>query len=79
MTGLGRMQLGEHTIQSLQSSLDQGADLIEFDVQITRDHVPVIYHDWQVSETGLDIPIHAMTFKQVSFDQLEPYLTLVKM
>ncbi|KAF3017163.1 Glycerophosphocholine phosphodiesterase [Neopestalotiopsis sp. 37M] len=64
MTGLGRMQLGEHTIQSLQSSLDQGADLIEFDVQITRDHVPVIYHDWQVSETGLDIPIHAMTFKQ---------------
>ncbi|KAH8198616.1 hypothetical protein TruAng_007206 [Truncatella angustata] len=64
MTGLGRMQIGEHTVQSLQSALDQGADLIEFDVQITRDRVPVIYHDWQVSETGLDIPIHAMTYKQ---------------
>jgi glycerophosphodiester phosphodiesterase len=68
MAGLGRMQIGEHTIQSLQSSLDQGADLIEFDVQITRDGVPVIYHDWQVSETGLDIPIHAMTYKQVRQD-----------
>jgi glycerophosphoryl diester phosphodiesterase len=60
------MQIGEHTVQSLQSALDQGADVIEFDVQITRDRVPVIYHDWQVSETGLDIPVHAMTFKQVS-------------
>ncbi|KAM0807364.1 putative GP-PDE domain-containing protein [Seiridium cardinale] len=64
MAGLGRMQIGEHTVQSLQSALDHGADLIEFDVQITRDRVPVIYHDWQVSETGLDIPIHAMTYKQ---------------
>lgn len=66
MSGLGRMQIGEHTIQSLQSALDQGADLIEFDVQTTRDRVPVIYHDWTCSETGLDVPIHAMTFNQVS-------------
>lgn len=70
MAGLGRMQLGEHTIQSLQSSLDQGADLIEFDVQLTRDSVPVIYHDWSVSETGLDVPVHSMTFKQVSITQV---------
>ncbi|KAI0125860.1 Glycerophosphoryl diester phosphodiesterase family-domain-containing protein [Xylariales sp. AK1849] len=64
VAGLGRMQIGEHTIQSLQSALDQGAGLIEFDVQVTRDRVPVIYHDWHVSETGLDVPIHSMTFAQ---------------
>ncbi|KAH8675945.1 Glycerophosphoryl diester phosphodiesterase family-domain-containing protein [Xylariales sp. PMI_506] len=58
-----RIQIGEHTIQSLESAMAHGADLVE-DVQITRDRVPVIYHDWHVSETGLDVPIHAMTFHQ---------------
>jgi glycerophosphodiester phosphodiesterase len=59
-----RLQLGEHTVASLAASLDQGADYVEFDVQVTRDGVPVIYHDWHVSETGLDVPVHAMTFRQ---------------
>ena len=26
----------------------QGADLIEFDVQLTKDDIPVIYHDFKV-------------------------------
>ncbi|KAK8088185.1 glycerophosphocholine phosphodiesterase Gde1 [Apiospora hydei] len=49
---LRRLQIGEHTLLSLESALDNGADFIEFDVQVTRDRVPVIYHDWAVSETG---------------------------
>ncbi|KAK8026790.1 Glycerophosphoryl diester phosphodiesterase family-domain-containing protein, partial [Apiospora marii] len=41
---LRRLQIGEHTLLSLESALDNGAHFIEFDVQVTRDRVPVIYH-----------------------------------
>ncbi|EEP80369.1 conserved hypothetical protein [Uncinocarpus reesii 1704] len=30
------------------------------------DHVPVIYHDFLVSETGIDAPVHTLTLEQVS-------------
>lgn len=36
------------------------------DVQLTRDLVPVIYHDFSLSESGTDIPIHDLTLEQVS-------------
>jgi glycerophosphoryl diester phosphodiesterase len=35
------------------------------DVQLTKDHVPVIYHDFLVSETGVDAPVHTLTLEQV--------------
>ncbi|KAG8528433.1 uncharacterized protein KY384_007351 [Bacidia gigantensis] len=38
--------------------------LIRRDVQVTKDDVPVIYHDFLVSETGIDAPIHALTLEQ---------------
>jgi len=37
---------------------------VEFDVQLTKDHVPVIYHDFLVSETGIDAPVHTLTLEQ---------------
>lgn len=46
------------------------------DVQLTKDHVPVIYHDFLVSETGIDAPVHTLTLEQVwlSCGQLEKQL-----
>jgi len=35
----------ENTIASFRLALDEGADGVELDVQITRDGVPVVYHD----------------------------------
>ena len=35
-------------------------------MQLTKDHVPVIYHDFLVSETGIDAPVHTLTLEQVS-------------
>lgn len=35
-------------------------------MQLTRDLVPVIYHDFSMSESGTDIPIHDLTVEQVS-------------
>ncbi|CAF9932971.1 MAG: Glycerophosphocholine phosphodiesterase [Alectoria fallacina] len=58
------LQLGENTIQSFIAAANLGAQYIEFDVQLTKDHVPVIYHDFLVSETGIDAPVHALTLEQ---------------
>lgn len=36
-------------------------------MQLTKDHVPVIYHDFLVSETGIDAPVHTLTLEQVRY------------
>ena len=69
------LQLGENTIQSFIAAANLGAQYIEFDVQLTKDHVPVIYHDFLVSETGIDAPVHTLTLEQflhVNDDQRTP-------
>lgn len=35
------------------------------DVQLTKDNVPVIYHDFLMSETGIDAPLHNLSLEQV--------------
>jgi glycerophosphodiester phosphodiesterase len=62
--GRRSLQLGENTIQSFISAANLGASYVEFDVQLTKDHVPVIYHDFLVSETGIDAPVHTLTLEQ---------------
>ncbi|EEA28265.1 glycerophosphocholine phosphodiesterase Gde1, putative [Talaromyces marneffei ATCC 18224] len=58
------LQLGENTVQSFIAAANLGASYVEFDVQLTKDHVPVIYHDFLVSETGIDAPVHTLTLDQ---------------
>ncbi|KAK5986937.1 hypothetical protein GCK32_019566, partial [Trichostrongylus colubriformis] len=38
----------ENTIYSLNTAAKNGADYVEFDVQLTKDKVAVIYHDFHV-------------------------------
>lgn len=64
MTSNKSLQLGENTIQSFIAAANLGANYVEFDVQLTKDHVPVIYHDFLVSETGIDAPVHTLTLEQ---------------
>ncbi|EMR11148.1 hypothetical protein PNEG_00744 [Pneumocystis murina B123] len=58
------LQLGENTLQSFISAANLGASYVEFDVQLTKDYIPIIYHDFLVSETGIDIPVHNLTLQQ---------------
>ncbi|KAG0130353.1 Glycerophosphoryl diester phosphodiesterase family-domain-containing protein [Tuber indicum] len=62
------LQLGENTILSFIAAANLGAEYIEgyleWDVQLTKDHVPVIYHDFLVGETGVDAPLHTLTLEQ---------------
>jgi glycerophosphodiester phosphodiesterase len=64
ITSRRSLQLGENTLQSFIAAANLGANYVEFDVQLTKDHVPVIYHDFLVSETGIDAPVHTLTLEQ---------------
>lgn len=64
IAGRKSLQLGENTIQSFIAAANLGASYVEFDVQLTKDHVPIIYHDFLVSETGFDAPVHTLTLEQ---------------
>ncbi|KAF9925244.1 Glycerophosphocholine phosphodiesterase [Linnemannia zychae] len=61
---VSNLQVGENTLLSFVTAASLGAEYIEFDVQMTKDMVPVLYHDWTVTETGLDIPVSSITLEQ---------------
>lgn len=64
MSNKKSLQLGENTVESFIAAASLGASYVEFDVQLTKDSVPVIYHDFLVAESGVDIPMHALTAEQ---------------
>ena len=62
------LQFGMHSTDRRRIPVPTNCEL---DVQLTKDHVPVIYHDFLVSETGIDAPVHALTLEQVSYVAME--------
>lgn len=38
----------ENTLHSLNSAAKRGADFVEFDVHLTKDLIPIVYHDFHV-------------------------------
>jgi len=61
------LQIGENTIESFLSAAKLGAEFVEFDIQLTRDLQPVVFHDFSLSESGTDIPIHDVTLEQYHY------------
>lgn len=66
----------ENTIASLKRAAEHGADMVEFDVQLSKDLVPVIYHDFLVyvslkkkmsleSNDMLELPMRELTLSQL--------------
>lgn len=41
-------EVRENTLASFKTAIDHGADYLEFDVQLSKDLVPIIYHDFHV-------------------------------
>jgi glycerophosphodiester phosphodiesterase len=58
------LQVGENTVASFLSATRLGASFVEFDVQVTRDLQAVAFHDFSLSESGTDVPIHDVTLDQ---------------
>lgn len=69
----------ENTIASLREAGNKGADFVEFDVQLTKDLVPIIYHDFRVSmatrsKTDVlaeNVEMVEVPLKQFSYEQLQ--------
>lgn len=76
----------ENTLASFILAGQSGADFVEFDVQLTRDRVPVLYHDF-VLRVGLedqhawtlgsraephDVGIHDLTLRQLQRSHTAP-------
>lgn len=52
----------ENTLPSVRSALRKGADVVEVDVKVTRDGVPVLLHDPTLERLwGYDAPVAALT------------------
>jgi glycerophosphoryl diester phosphodiesterase len=50
----------ENTLEAFQLALDQGADALEMDVQVSADGVPLIIHDPSTGRMGnVDLPVEA--------------------
>ncbi|KAL1490478.1 hypothetical protein ABEB36_013165 [Hypothenemus hampei] len=69
-------EVRENTIASLKNAIEHGADFVEFDVQLSKDLVPIIYHDFHVciamkkkkdidEQDMLEIPLKELTFEQL--------------
>lgn len=73
----GLADIRENTIASLKQAADAGADMVEFDVQLSKDLVPVIYHDFVVyvalrkkrlieEMDMLQLPMNQLTLEQLN-------------
>ncbi|KAK4203617.1 Glycerophosphoryl diester phosphodiesterase family-domain-containing protein [Triangularia verruculosa] len=58
------LQIGENTIGSFLAAAKLGASFVEFDVQVTRDLQAICFHDFSLSESGTDVPVHDLTLDQ---------------
>ena len=57
----------ENTIPALHAALDTGVSYIEFDVQLTRDYVPVMFHDADIKRvTGANGSILKLDHSQAT-------------
>src|SRR5581483_10021086 len=56
----------ENTIASLKKALELGVDRIEFDVRVTIDHIPVIFHDETlIDHSGDKLPLNRTTYQEL--------------
>jgi glycerophosphoryl diester phosphodiesterase len=72
----------ENTIPAFERAIELGADAIELDVRLTRDHVPVVYHYFYLDELTyhsgpvFDLDLHQLLqvrFRQVPDKDEDPF------
>ncbi|TFK08692.1 N-acetylglucosamine-6-sulfatase [Platysternon megacephalum] len=74
-TRLAKVQ--ENTVASLRNAASHGAAFVEFDVHLSKDHVPVVYHDLtccMAMKKKFDaepLELFEIPVKELSYDQLQ--------
>ena len=65
----------ENTLASFKGAFQLGFDFVEFDVQLSKDKVPVVYHDFQVAITlkrkGQEAELFVVPVKDLALPQLQ--------
>ncbi|XP_040285700.1 glycerophosphocholine phosphodiesterase GPCPD1 isoform X1 [Bufo bufo] len=70
-------KIQENTVASLKSAASHGAAFVEFDVHLSRDLVPVIYHDltccisMKKKANAVSVELFEIPVKELSYDQLQ--------
>jgi len=59
----------EHSVAAFDIAIEMGADYLEFDVQLTADGVPIVFHDLVSTRTLRGIERHGV-ISEMSFEQL---------
>ncbi|MBF0382798.1 MAG: hypothetical protein HQL69_17385, partial [Magnetococcales bacterium] len=55
-----------NSLEGLQAVLEIGVQYLEFDIQISRDGIPVLFHDANLKrETGVDARVEDLTWMQL--------------
>ncbi|XP_036775379.2 lysophospholipase D GDPD3 isoform X5 [Manis pentadactyla] len=68
----------EHTMEAMENSMAQQADLLELDCQLTRDGVVVVSHDKNLScQSGVNRDVGSLDFEELPFykEELEVYFS----
>lgn len=55
----------ENTLPAVEAAFEAGADLVEVDVQLDRDGVPVLWHDDTVPVGGRKLPVSALAWAEM--------------
>lgn len=56
----------ENTIASFQKAIDYGVDQIEFDVRVTKDHIPVLHHNKKlIDQSGNKLALSKHDFNEL--------------
>ena len=59
-------QYPENSIAAMEEGLKQGADYLEIDIQLTKDCIPVVYHDVRMEKkTALTGYVHEFTLDEL--------------
>ena len=67
--------VSENTLASFKGAFQFGFDFVEFDVQLSKDKIPVVYHDLQVAITikrkGQEAELFVVPVKDLTLPQLQ--------
>ncbi|HZG77314.1 MAG TPA: glycerophosphodiester phosphodiesterase [Paenibacillus sp.] len=56
----------ENTMSSVRAAIAQGADAVEIDVQLSKDGVVVLHHDYTLERVaGVPFPVHELTYPEL--------------
>jgi glycerophosphoryl diester phosphodiesterase len=71
----------QNSLEAMQAGIDAGADILEFDVRLTKDNIPVVSHDFHTLRSHRRLSIisrHTLSELREMF-QDQPIITLKEM